>query len=352
MSGNPAPSFSYTPELQLRDRAMRRFAAYGSLFKQVWLHDKNGQRMQDIPMRSSFESFVTEIAHGLRRQITYRKDGGRFARGLVVANGTLRTCHDEFLKLEIKEGDAVPMRIRMSRQNAPIGERDALELVFDVFYKKKRHMGFTPDIVEGDAIKVRDEREAIWLEAIFEARRQIDTLKFQRDRILVDRLLDFLLDKGFHRIDEIWVFNGRLDRYLRADSKTADREFGSGITKAWINTPLPTVYNKILPLRDNPEALGREMLGQMNALARQIDTTLRIANDIERRQITIPRTVVPLGGLLSGGKDRLARPITGFSKPKVIKSLWWLRDTEDPHLLAPYRIMRDITLDNYMGTYQ
>jgi hypothetical protein len=79
----------------------------------------------------------------LRFLIVYRTDGGKFARGLVRANGWLKRTHDGWLALNTPKGQKVRLAARLYRLRDPVAaNRWVLAIEFAIPKE---------DIIQGDA---------------------------------------------------------------------------------------------------------------------------------------------------------------------------------------------------------
>jgi hypothetical protein len=100
---------------------------------------------------SSFDTFVHDVAFGLRHEVVYRSDGGHFARGFVQASGDLAGIHEVLRKSETRPGAQIRLTALFFRRNhADPTKRWAMSVRF-----LPRTITVDPD--EEDIIHARDD---------------------------------------------------------------------------------------------------------------------------------------------------------------------------------------------------
>ena len=67
-----------------------------------------------------FNQFVANVAQGLQPYVTYRSDGGRYARGLVRDSEELQEIHKRFLRSSVAKGTNLRMKATLGRRKSSL----------------------------------------------------------------------------------------------------------------------------------------------------------------------------------------------------------------------------------------
>lgn len=70
----------------------------------------------NVPWDADYDKFVANVAYALRTRMTYRRDGGNFARGIVHASTMLQKIHKQYLATPPARGTPVALLAMLYRR--------------------------------------------------------------------------------------------------------------------------------------------------------------------------------------------------------------------------------------------
>jgi hypothetical protein len=160
-----------------------------------------------VDFDSNFDRFVANVAFGLRHYVTYRSDGGRYARGLVRDSEEIKEIHKQFLKSSPAKGSKLRLKATLGRRKSPIAtERWALLVHFaaDIMTFDKdegEHIEASPDVADKSR---KNLTEKVLHQAVLVAQNIDRQNHNQGDRLMkVVKMADRL---GYPRCLDLWYY--------------------------------------------------------------------------------------------------------------------------------------------------
>lgn len=220
MSPKPDPRYSdYVALKVVRDRASESKARGDKYYaKVVEIIDSAGEAHRP-KFRANFNVFADEIAHGLRRRLLYRTDGGRFARGLVRANGHLKIVHDYYHAHDYEDGYSCNLTIIIVRRK---DRKPPFRWAMDILYRINDHVDGDEDVIVADKERVAKLR-CLRLDKIFNTiEAQLHSLP-KHAALEIENMIDLAESVGCAENLDLWYFNRLVMKdYIswRTDDKT------------------------------------------------------------------------------------------------------------------------------------
>jgi hypothetical protein len=227
----------------------------------IWMHT-SGELL--VPFESDFDKFVANVAYAIRGLVTYRSDGGVFARGLVRTSGTLQL----YFKAQMASGapaDGTKIRlvaIFYRRKDPRANMRWMMNVKF-VF----------PDWVDEEPEAIVASKEATdagWEKAMrtvldCAALEDQDFTGPQGDQI---RAMVAIADRlGYPRNWNLWYYNRSVvNRFMSWRTNDADRDgliqANGGALPYDGETAYPHAEWRIYPFREMAQQYGTQDHGQ------------------------------------------------------------------------------------------
>ncbi len=192
---SPAPKGEYPPSVYARhiDEAIKRG---DKLFGEPHTYL--------VAFDPDFEQFIANVAEGLRTYITYRSDGGRYARGLVRDSEEIREIHRRFLRSSVPRGTKVRLQATLWRRKSQIPSgRWALAVHFAADI-----LTFPPDRVEASPAVVEQSRRNHAERVIRIAQSVVKNIDRQNhnqgDRLI--KVVQIATRLGYPRFLDLWYY--------------------------------------------------------------------------------------------------------------------------------------------------
>ena len=192
---SPAPKGEYPPSVYARhiDEAIKRG---DKLFGEPHTYL--------VAFDPDFEQFIANVAEGLRTYITYRSDGGRYARGLVRDSEEIREIHRRFLRSSVPRGTKVRLQATLWRRKSQIPSgRWALAVHFAADI-----LTFPPDRVEASPAVVEQSRRNHAERVIRIAQSVVKNIDRQNhnqgDRLI--KVVQIAMRLGYPRFLDLWYY--------------------------------------------------------------------------------------------------------------------------------------------------